>query len=153
MCGFFLFFSFFQCVETERCRGRLSAQSLPVQSLPCSHPAETFKRNGIELVLNSRVKAVSADAVTVVDKADQVRSCCALWQMRPQARAAAGPCVPGREQQLSAALQPVGPCILRALSTCFDFEQPTIPLLSLSLSPSPSPTLPLLSLSPSPTGV
>ena len=49
--------------------------------LPCPHswsspprpPAETFKRNGIELVLNSRVKAVSSDAVTVVDKADQVR--------------------------------------------------------------------------------
>ena len=32
---------------------------------------ERFKRNGIELVLNSRVKAVGADAVTVVDKQDR----------------------------------------------------------------------------------
>ncbi|KAI3439031.1 hypothetical protein D9Q98_001441 [Chlorella vulgaris] len=32
------------------------------------YTAERFKRSGIDLVLNSRVKAVSSDAVTVVDK-------------------------------------------------------------------------------------
>lgn len=33
-----------------------------------NYTAETFKRNGIELVLNSRVQAISSDSVTTVDK-------------------------------------------------------------------------------------
>lgn len=36
------------------------------------HPAERFKRSGIELVLNSRVKAVGPETVTVVDKQNNV---------------------------------------------------------------------------------
>jgi hypothetical protein len=35
-------------------------------------------------VLNSRVKAVSSDAVTVVDKADQVRSGCLSETLQAQ---------------------------------------------------------------------
>ena len=38
-----------------------------------SYTAETFKRNGIELVLNSRVQSVGTDSVTVVDTDGKVR--------------------------------------------------------------------------------
>jgi len=65
--------------------GTLQARPQVYPSVPpiCpTHPpcSERFKRNGIELVLNSRVKAVAPEAVTVVDKDNSVSAWgCGCW--------------------------------------------------------------------------
>lgn len=60
------------------CRGLATPATAPLlcpAHRPAMHPtstAERFSRSGINLVLNSRVKAVRDGAVTVVDKENNV---------------------------------------------------------------------------------